>query len=71
MKNYIAIVKLKDGDVLWPEVIEGNTKDVNAVLTLKGHKKNGEEWEVEVLRSECATIKKQMSEEIEQDEAPL
>lgn len=56
--NYVAIITLKNGDTLWPEKIEGNTKDVNAVITLSGHFKDGEPWEVEIERSRIDVIKK-------------
>jgi len=61
-KNYIAIVKLENGDVLWPETIDGNTKDINAILTLKGHYKDGRAWEREVLRSKIIDIAREPEE---------
>jgi hypothetical protein len=55
-KNYTAIVKMVDGDTLFPETVTKNGDDYVFI----GHYKDGKGWKVTTTKSQVSSVKEDL-----------
>lgn len=68
-KKYIAIIEVSADKTYFPEEIIGDTENANAIITLKGHYKDGKAWKVQAPRKDLGTIRyENVDEETEPEE---